>query len=150
MDQNHISPSILFSIFKRQGGEGNLTKIINEENRADYFDQLLYLEQDESAIICYRKDEMNWLLLTTRRIINKFGKSDIIIPYLELAHVGIAIQEEFKDNIKNKDEFSRIEVKDINGKKTILQLERGKPFQGIYQILHHLKNKTFSQNKKII
>lgn len=38
--------SILLSIFKRKGGEGVLTKIITDENKADYLQQLMLLDQN--------------------------------------------------------------------------------------------------------
>lgn len=42
------------------GSEGKLTKIITEENEANYAAQLKGLPQDEIGLIIYKKDECNW------------------------------------------------------------------------------------------
>lgn len=57
--------SILLSIFKRKGGEGVLTKIVNINNKFNY----LALDEGEQALILYDQNGENWLLLTDNCII---------------------------------------------------------------------------------
>lgn len=136
--ESEKSKSILLSIFKRKGGEGVMTKIISDDNEQNYSNQISLLKTDEQPIICFKQDESNWLLITNSRIIEEKEGERLIIPYSELIEVGFAIQEEFKDRITNKRDFTLLALKDSSDKRYILRMEKGEPFQGIYQILHHI------------
>ncbi|WP_089785906.1 hypothetical protein [Chitinophaga sp. YR573] len=51
---------VILKVFNNMGSEGKLTKIITEENEANYAAQLKGLPQDEIGLIIYKKDECNW------------------------------------------------------------------------------------------
>lgn len=131
--------SILLSIFKRQGGEGILTKIIRDDNKLNFLNQIGLLNADEQPLLCFKQDELNWLLITNNRIVEeKEGVIRLAIPYSELVEVSLAMQEEFKDRVMNKEDFTRLILQDSTGRKYTIKSEKGKPYQGIYQILHHI------------
>ena len=52
--------------------------------------------------------------------------------------MSLAMQEEFKDKIMNMEDFTRLALKDSSGKRYIIRTEKGEPFQGICQMLHHI------------
>lgn len=130
--------SILLSIFKRKGAEGVLTKVISEENKVDFLNQMALLKKEEQPLLCFKQNELNWLLITSSRIIESKEGVILAIPFSELVEVNLAMQEEFKDGIMNKENFTRLVLKVATGKSYIINAEKGKPYQGIYQILHHI------------
>jgi hypothetical protein len=138
MESTKYKPSILLSIFKRKGGEGVMTNIISDENKRNYLSQIYALETEELPLLCFKQDELNWLLLTNNRVIEEIEGVKFVMPYSELIEVSLAIQEEFKDNVVNKEDFTRLILKDNFDNRHIIRTEKGKPFQGVYQILHHI------------
>ena len=136
--------SVLLSIFKRKGGEGLFTKIITDENKINYFNQLALLEKDETPLICFKEDDLNWLSLTDKRILESRGGVLTIISLLDLIETSLAVQEELKNKVVSKESFTKLALRDNKGKRYILQIEKGEPYQGLYQVFHHiaLKNRT--------
>lgn len=127
--------SILISIFKRKGSEGQFTKIVEDNSKSRYSDLLSSLEQGEKGLIVYYRDALDWLLLTNRRVLTS---SKIMILNSDIVEVSPALQEEFKDMVTNKNRFTRLLVKDKNNKTYILSLEMGNPYEGFYQVLHFI------------
>ncbi|QIK54261.1 hypothetical protein G7051_07880 [Dysgonomonas sp. HDW5B] len=126
--------SILLSIFRRKGGEGALTKIINSNNKFNYS----VLEEEEQALILYEHDRENWLLLTNNRILEKKEKRLLSIYYCNLLTVRPAIEYEFRLGVMNKEEFTYLYVENYKYDGYILKVEQGQPYQGIYQVLHYI------------
>lgn len=127
--------SVLLSVFKRKGGEGVFTRIITPENLNNFIEPLSLIGKDERPLICYKKDKMEWLLLTDTRILQQNENLQIILPYSEIEHVRIALKEHADEHRKNHELFSLIEVKNVKGEKFIIRTEPGEPFRGIYQVL---------------
>ncbi|SKD09161.1 hypothetical protein SAMN05660461_5042 [Chitinophaga ginsengisegetis] len=127
--------SILISIFRRKGSEGQFTKIIDENSKSQYDNLLSSLDHDEKGLIVYYRDSVDWLLLTNRRVL---ASSNIIILNSDIIEVSPALQEEFRDMVTNKNKFTRLLVKDKNNKTYILSLEMGYPYEGFFQVLHFI------------
>lgn len=115
-----------------------MTKLIEENNRLVYCSQEVQLSSEEEALIVFNQDEASWLLLTNNRIIEKKEGIVISIYYSDLIEVTPAIQKEFKNRIIDKQDFTLLSLKDKNNKNYVLRVEKGKPYQGIYQVLHHI------------
>ncbi len=115
-----------------------MTKIINNENSPDFHHQFTFLKTGEQPLLCFKQDESNWLLVTGDRIIEEKNGATLFIPYRELIEVGIALYEEYKDGVIDKTAFTRLVLKDTNGKSYIIKSEKGEAYKGIYQMLHHV------------
>lgn len=100
------------------------------------------LEQDEKSLLCFKEDEINRLLLTNKRLVEKQAGIKISIPFSELVEASLAIQEELKNGILNKQDFTQLTLRDRKKNKYIIKVEKGKPYQGVYQVLHHLVSKN--------
>ncbi|WP_336733956.1 hypothetical protein [Chryseobacterium sp. VD8] len=137
---------VYLSIFKRKGGEGIKTKIINIDNENQFKILFSHLSDQEKPLIILFENISNWTLLTNKKIlINKQDKfSDIKIN--EIIEVRPALEEELKDGISNKNDFTRLKIKLKNQDYIIIDLEKGKPFEGLYQVLHFIKNDNISDN----
>jgi hypothetical protein len=61
-----------------------------------------------------------------------------IILNSNLKKVGIAIQEEFRNRIADKNKFTNLLLTDKNDTNYLVKIEERKPFQGIYQVLHFI------------
>ena len=133
---------ILLSVLGRKGGEGELAKIITDENKVNYPKQLEVLMKEEEPLLCFKEDEQNWILLSNERILIKQSEQEAVIPYSELIEVNLALEEEFADNVMDMRDFTRLVHKDRNGSKSIIKLEKGEPYQGVYQVLHFLAQKN--------
>lgn len=133
-----IKPSVLLSVFKRKGAEGLFTKMISHENQADYPYQLSFLEAAEIPLVCFKQDDSNWLLLSDHRILEECGGRKLFLPFSDIAKVDFAIQLEFKDGVKNMNDFTRIVLKTYNGDIHLITAEKGEPFHGIFQMLHYI------------
>lgn len=146
MENTKDKSSILLSIFNRKGGEGVATKIINDDNKQNFLSQITSVETKSSPLLCFKQDELNWLLLTNNEIIEERDGVRLVIPYSELIEVSPAIQEEFKDKILNKENFTRLVLIDSSDRKHIVRTEKGNPFQGIYQMLHYVASNNKATN----
>lgn len=60
---------MLLSIFKQKGWEGAVTKIINDDNKLNFLNQIALLEAQEQPLLCFKQDELNWLLITSNLIL---------------------------------------------------------------------------------
>ena len=138
MESTKDKSSILISIFKRKGGEGVATKIINDDNKQNFSDQISSLETKDSPLLCFKQDESNWLLLTNNQIIEERDGVRLVMPYSELIEVTPAKEEELKDKILDKHNFTRLALTDRSDRRYVIRTEKGLPFQGIYQMLHHI------------
>jgi hypothetical protein len=137
--------NVLLSIFKRKGGEGLFTKLITDVNQQDYLNQMDLLDADEIALLISKQDEQNWLLLTSNRVLTVKNGHLIDLPYSKLLTVSLAMDEEFQDGILSKEGFTRLVLIDGNGDNYFITVEKGKPYQGVYQVLHYI-----AINNKII
>lgn len=137
MKKKIFKSSILLSIFKRKGGEGCYTKIITTCNNTFFINQLKSLEEDEEALICFKQDELNWVLITNTRILQSCSNIKQFIEYTKIHKVYPALKDEFVDGIFNKHDFTYLTLEDSNNEYRI-KVEKGEPFQGIYQMLNFI------------
>lgn len=132
--------SILLSIFKRKGGEGIYTKIIE---KGDFEIEHLYNKDNENEmplIKCYY-DDRNYIIFTNQRIVQYVHEAFNFIRYFDLIEVRPAIFEEFKNAVMDKQKFTKLCIKTMNGSEHILTLESGGPYIGIYQFLSFICSK---------
>ncbi|WP_197429563.1 hypothetical protein [Myroides odoratus] len=130
-------PSVLVSLFIRKGGEGLFTKILST-NESLALSLVKLLKEDEKALILFKQHEVNLLLITDSRLIMNRGTALVAIEFFDIIEVRIALEEEFKERILKKEEFTRLLVKVKSGIDYIIQVEKGKPFQGLYQVLSYI------------
>jgi len=131
--------SVYLSIFKRKGGEGDYTKIVNDENKNQYSDLMSRLGGNENPLIVYFKNILNWFLLTNNRILIMNEERFEVFNNLDIVDVRPAFEEELSDRIINKENFTRLKIKIKNNKEVVLSLEKGKSYEGIYQVLHFIR-----------
>lgn len=130
--------SIYISIFKRKGGEGLKTKIINDSNKNQYESLFLRLENSENPLIVYFENMQNWFLLTDTRILFSNEGISSIFNNADIIEVQPAMQEEFKNKIMDKEKFTRLKVRTKNNECFICKIEQGLPYKGLYQTLHFI------------
>ncbi|MCV6628693.1 MAG: hypothetical protein OIF50_02420 [Flavobacteriaceae bacterium] len=131
--------STLLSIFKRKGGEGEFTKIVNTKVYDKFSDMLsVTLRDDEKGLILCYLGFSKWTFLTNQRLFYKRDSIAGIIDNNNIKKVSLAIDDEFRFGVKDKKEFTRLLLKEKEGKNHLLLLESGEPFEGFYQVLHFI------------
>ncbi|WP_265130973.1 hypothetical protein [Chryseobacterium oranimense] len=138
--------SIYISTFKRKGGEGLKTKIITDTNRKQYENLFVELGDNEHPLIVYFENIQNWVLFTDLRILFSNEGAGAFFNISDIIEVTPAIEEEFKNKVINKEEFTRLKVKTRNNDYFICKLEPGLPYQGFYQMLHFIKTNNIDPN----
>ena len=136
--------STYISIFKRKGGEGLATKIIKEADKKDYNGLFTQLEKNEKPLLIYFLNLLNWFLLTNNRILMCNEGQSIFLYLADIIEVCPALQEEMNDMISDKQKFTRLKIKTKNGDYFICKLEKGQPYEGIYQVLHFIATNNIS------
>jgi len=136
--EKEIKSSILLSIFKRKGGEGTFTKIIDAGNSSVYKKELDHLLADEEGVIICKKDDQNWFLLTNQRVLQASNGILNFILNNDLKTVRPSLEEEQKNILIDKRGLTMLTLEDSTGKKNIINLEEGAPYNGIYQVLHFI------------
>lgn len=127
--------SILLAIFKRKGGEGIFTKVINNITKYPCDSEL---EEGEEGIVYFYKDDDNWFLLTNQRIINNRNNTYYSIFLSDLSSVTLDLQRGYRDGVKEKQNFTLLSLEDNQKKKYLFEVEQGTPYFGIYQILSYI------------
>ena len=135
--------STLRSIFKRKGAEGEYTKVIDNNSIEKYSSSLsVSLQDDEIGLILYHLNSSNWVFLTNKRLFYKKDSVTNIIDHNNIRKVSLALDIEFKAGIRDKKEFTRLLIEDEEGQNHLLNLEKGEPFEGFYQVLHFLSTQA--------
>lgn len=130
---------ILTSIFRRKGGEGVKTKLIEHTNLVDKINYTT--EENENAILIYFLNNKDWILFTDMKMIfnnNQMEKFN----YSELIDVKPALTEELKFGVNNPDNFTKILLKFNDNSSFIIDVEKGAPYKGIYQMLHYIASQN--------
>lgn len=130
--------SIILSIFKRKGGEGVFTKIVTDMDY-QYHELGQYLTDNEKLLIVCHRDNLNWISLSNNRIIISSDGNISSILYTNIKYVKLALEEEYKNGVKDKNRFSLLKIGSPD-REYVLDFEEGKPLAGIYQVLHFLVN----------
>ncbi|MBB4807953.1 hypothetical protein HNP38_003293 [Chryseobacterium defluvii] len=133
-----IRKTILTSIFKRKGGEGANTKLIKEH--FNLFSKINYnIYENESPILLYFVYNELWILFTDARIVINENNQQINVCYDELIDVKPALAEEIKMGNKASD-FTKLLLNLNNKSSIVIDVEKGSPYKGIYQMLHYISS----------
>ena len=133
MGKSELKSSILLSIFRRKGGEGHFTKIIDSGEIQG---------QEEQPLLSFRQDDSNWTTITNTRVFGENEGVKLSIPFVDLVDVLPAFKQEFKDRITNMNDFTRLALSIRNGDTCIIKVEKGAPYQGFLQVLHFAVSKS--------
>lgn len=132
-----VNKNILKSVFKRNGEETNNTKIFSE--KFSYSQNLNYILNDnETPILITYSDTLSWFLFTDIKIIIKNNDSFQTIFYSDIKSVKPAVLEELRNGIKSPNDFTKLLLQLIDGSSAMIIIEKGLPYQGVYQMLHYI------------
>jgi hypothetical protein len=84
------------------------------------------------------------VFIDNRRVLFSLEGNDSILYNSDIVEVHPALQEEFKEGITNKDNFTKLKFKTRHEGYRICKLEKDKPYEGIYQVLHFIVNNNIS------
>ena len=124
--------SILLSIFKRKGGVGEKTSILND---VSVYKEKYDLLETEKIIIEYYNDKTEWALVTNLSLHFCYESQSHSIELSNLKEVKPAMIEELRNGILNANDFTKLRLIDSKGKSYLMSVEEGEPYKGFYQVL---------------
>ncbi|MBL0317860.1 MAG: hypothetical protein IPP74_00905 [Alphaproteobacteria bacterium] len=139
---------ILCGIFRRKGGNGIYTKIYDELDllAKELLQKQVQETDDEKLVIAGIINSSEWQLITTKKII--WGTHGVIksINFEELIDALVDLPKLMKDNVRLVDNTELVVITK-DGQRTILKLEAGKSFSGIWNIIKFigLRNRRAEQ-----
>ncbi len=141
--ENDDKSNIYLSIFKRKGGEGVNTKINEKTNF--FFEEKNFLEGEKILLSSEMNVKDEIILFTNKRVII-LNKNSIIseLDFVNIIDVKPAILEEYNEGIRNTIDFTKIKIFMKDESISILKIESGEPYNGVFQMLHYIS----TQNKK--
>ena len=141
--ENDDKSNIYLSIFKRKGGEGVNTKINEKTNF--FLEEKNFLEGEKILLSSEMNVKDEIILFTNKRVII-LNKNSIIseLDFVNIIDVKPAIQEEYNEGIRNTIDFTKIKIFMKDESISILKIESGEPYNGVFQMLHYIS----TQNKK--
>lgn len=125
--------SILLSIFKRKGGEGITTRIIEEKDNFDAFYNDYFLDEVPFLYVFIGFDD--WFILTTNRIISNKQNIYHYVSYSSILKVSIPLLRERSLGVKSVSDFTQIEIELDYAEKFYLTVESGLPYWGVFHVL---------------
>ncbi|MCQ9635585.1 hypothetical protein MP477_11505 [Chryseobacterium sp. WG23] len=132
-----VKKTILESLFNRKGGEGIKTRLI--KNNTSLLTNINYkIKENETPILIYFIDDESWMLFTDVKIAFNKKNQLLELEYNNLTHVKPALSEEIKNGVTKADNFTRLLLTFNNKSSLIIDVEKGPPYKGIYQMLHYI------------
>jgi hypothetical protein len=125
-------------VIKKFGGiqsQGIYTKIITDTNINDYDELLQYLDTDEVPLIVCRFNPADWTLLTTVRVLSMNAEGLRKMNLEELIYVDDDMKGEIARGAKSMGDFTKLILRDINDQTFTINIEKGYPFGGFFQVL---------------
>ena len=121
-------------IFNKNGGDGENIKLFKSfsPSQRERFLNACELEHDENPIIVGQNENGNVFLLSNKRIAS-FCKTGI--TFVWLAEISCVKLSEKLSSVDEKEKWKQLEVIDFRGKSHFFELESGKPFFGVWNIL---------------
>lgn len=128
------------AIFRRRGGEGRLTSLY--ENLPEFEQRALekkitFSEGERPAIACF-ESEGCWCLLTNYRLVWNNMVSQQEVGIMELRRISHDMHISVQRGQLDRSLWRDLNIETTDGRRLSLQMEPGKPFIGLWSVLHWL------------
>lgn len=148
MDDLNALKKRLAHIFLKKGGEGNYTKLF--ENllpfQREVIAQKSEIQISEAPIVGGYKDDKEWILLTTKKLVWQCGTSSFVLPLSEIINADVDFDKMIANRLTMND-VREIEIEADSFNKIVLKMEAGYPLSGMWNILLHLSWRNNQQKK---
>ena len=132
-----MHPSTMVARFLRQGGEGVYTKVFSRmdpEVQRSVYNEIEFGQ--ETPILAYLQDDY-WVIVTMESLYIKDKVSGIRqFKFKECKGISYTIPENRSTDTSGLD-FHKLATR-CSGERVVIAFERGRPFQGMFQVLHWL------------
>lgn len=128
------------SIFHRKGGEGRLTTLFDHlpeyERRA--LERKVPLSEGEKPAIAYFESDGCWCLLTNYRLVWQEMDGMHEVGIMQLRRVTHDMHYSVQRGHLDRSLWRELNIETTDDRKLTLNLEPGKPFIGLWSVLHWL------------
>jgi hypothetical protein len=129
--------SILSSIFRRNAGDGNYTKLFDEldADKKSIALEGIKLQAAELPIIGSVENSNDWVLLTTERVLWSVGGDKREIPSESIIEVRSDMDVLRRGGAQIKARVRRLEIEAVNKHRYSMNVEPGAPYFAILAVL---------------
>lgn len=134
---------ILTRLFLKSGSEGVYTKTFDGLSpfQRDSLEQNYSLEEGELPIIGGYKDQKEWLVITTAKIVWCFDGVPFCLSVSDIAFATADFDAMVEKRL-TMDEVNEILIKTKGNEIVSLKMEAGGPMCGVWNVLLHLSQRT--------
>lgn len=128
------------SLFKRGGGKGVFTNLFREFEEAIQNFLILRnpLDQDEEIAIASFKDQENWSLITTKKIIWTVNSVSEFVEISNIKQIRPAWEQRIQELVGSTENHTvgeGIKIFTFDGKEYLFYIEEGASSTGIWKVL---------------
>lgn len=131
--QKTVSTSVMKSVFLRNGGETDKTRIV-VSNLLRY-KALFKLTEDETIVLEYFESVNEWAVISNQKLVFSTLSGITNIPFSDLKWVVSDVIGKLSGVVTPKTEMRYLILQLQNGDEKLLTTEAGSPFWGIYNML---------------
>lgn len=139
----HGAKSVWVSVFERKGGDGDYTRVFErlEISQQGFLLSKVTLSELEFPVIGGVRDEANWIILTTKRVVWSDDSEQIVLS-IDSINDAIANFEELRLAQRTKTDLNQLQVLTMNGEKYTITVEPNKPLIGIWNVLKNVGSRN--------
>lgn len=130
--------NILLALFKRKGGEGHSTQVIDTSlyNPIDLIFEII--DPSEKPLIKGQNQSGHDYLFTNQRIVIRTDQQKVVVPYAKITGVNSALKENERLGIRAKRQLKIMELEMASQGKILIEVEPGEPYFGLLNMLKYI------------
>jgi hypothetical protein len=129
--------SVLSSIFRRNGGDGNCTKLVEEldADKKNIILEAIKLQASELPVIGSIENSNDWFLLTTERVLWSVDGNKGEVPIESIVEVRSDMGTLRQGGAQMKNPLRRLEIGTVGNQRYSMNVEPGAPCFAILAVL---------------
>nr|WP_322624119.1 hypothetical protein [uncultured Flavobacterium sp.] len=131
--QKPVSTSVMKSVFLRNGGETDKTRIV--VNNLLRYKVPFELTEEETIVVEYFESVNEWAVISNQKLVFSTLSGISRIPFTDLKWVVSDIEGKLSGVVTPKTEMRHLVLQLQNGDEKLLTTEVGPPFWSIYSML---------------
>jgi len=141
---SNVSKTTIASVFLRNGGEGEHTKLfenLSEPIQGDLREKAI-LREDEEPVVAYNENGGDWCLITTQRFIwSKLGQTKNL-EFRQLKDATIDSSLAIQHKATSAADLRDLKLITNTNEEISIEIEPGFPFSGIWNALKFLSTRN--------
>jgi hypothetical protein len=143
MTESEKLKSTLYSIFKRKGGDGRYLRLFEnlEPSQKSLLLKQVPLTAGELPVIGSAKNQGNWLIITTKKIVWHLNGKTQTLPVQDVWHVKADLPKMVATGVR-KHQLRELQMETVGHERRTIEVEEGAPLMGVWNVLLNLGGVT--------